>query len=532
MKKPRLIILGCLVGILGASTVLPSAMAQTGGDIRRRTVAITYFKDPIRVDMSGTTISPGAHGEGTVERWRKRNESEIKLKVEGLAPPYTFGGDYNTYVLWAITPEGQVANLGEFKLTGGTGNLHAATPDQTFAMIVTAEPYYMVKRPSRMVVLTNLAPSSKKVEVQSSEIYFTGDSGQYYTDTTVPATAERDFAKTPSELLQARRAFQIAKMAGGEQYDRADLKSAEDSLQEAEGAFRRGANLNDVGRICREAISYSERTREISEDRSVAAARRAEIQRRDDELRRAGENASDLQTKLTSTEARLQAEQISRTNAEDQLNRSLREAADLRSEQHNLQEDNDRLRTENDRLTKQLAEAQSQVTALQSQVSSASSKLAEETSVAEAAAKAEAERKRAEARRDDIAVLRSELSRFLTVKPASDGFVAVIPDNFFVINKTALALRVKVKMDQLGHALAAHPDAAFTVEGYSDPRPTADEFALGRAQAVADYITALGVPRDNFKVESGGDSNLISNSRAARSRALNRRVELVFAGLK
>src|ERR1044071_1726501 len=200
MKKPSLF----LVGITTLFTILIQASvtcAQAGGDVRRRTIAITYFKDPVTIILRGTTLRPEARGEATVERWRKRNESEIDLTIENMIPAFNYGGDYTTYVLWAITPAGQVTNLGEFRLSGGTGRLKAATPQQTFAMIITAEPHYLVKLPSRMVVLENLAPQTTKVAVQTTEVYFSGDSGLFYKDTTVPAVAERDYNKTPMELL-------------------------------------------------------------------------------------------------------------------------------------------------------------------------------------------------------------------------------------------------------------------------------------------------------------------------------------------
>ena len=65
----------------------------------------------------GHDSPPNARGEATVERWRKRNESEIDLSIENMIPAYNYGGDYTTYVLWAITPAGQVDNLGEFRLS-------------------------------------------------------------------------------------------------------------------------------------------------------------------------------------------------------------------------------------------------------------------------------------------------------------------------------------------------------------------------------------------------------------------------------
>jgi len=521
MKKCSKLVLGA-GAILEVVLLSAFAFAQAGGDVARRTVAMTYLKDPVKVDLAGTTLRPNAHGTATVERWRKRNESEIDIKVENLIPAFNYGGDYTTYVLWAITPEGQVSNLGEFRLSGSTAHLHAATPFQTFAMIVTAEPHYLVKLPSRKVVLENLAPTSKNVQIQSSEIYFTGDSGRFYVDNDIPATAERDYNKTPMELLEARRAVRIATLAEGDRYDTADMKAAQESLSEAETAFRRGANVNEVGRISRDAISYAVRTRDISEERAAAAAHRAEIARRDEEVNRASANASDLEAKLRDTESRLRASELARTNAENQLDHAMRDAADARAQASLLQSEIDRLHTENQKLTGQLNDARGQV-------GNYEAKLANEKTRADAAERAERERREAEERRRDYADLQSSLARVLSVKSNEFGFVAVLPDSFFITNKTELALRIKSKMDALAQVLSSHPTVTFTIEGFSDNRPTADSFALGRAQAVADYVAALGVPKNNFRVESKGDSVPVATGKTVRARALNRRVELVFA---
>jgi chemotaxis protein MotB len=179
-------------------------------------------------------------------------------------------------------------------------------------------------------------------------------------------------------------------------------------------------------------------------------------------------------------------------------------------------------------MSRDLADARAQLATIQSQLSAANSKAASEASRAESVERAERERREAEAKRRDFGELQAGLSRILTVKPYGTGFIAVLPDSFFVYNKTDLALRVKAKMNSLGQTLAAHPDVRFTIQGYSDTRPTADSFARGRAQAVADYVMALGVPRDNVKVDSQGDSSPVSKGKTAQARALNRRVELLF----
>lgn len=525
MKKSPTISVSVLLAALALGSL---AFGQAGGDVRRRTIAITYLKDPVTVTLAGTTLRPTARGEATVERWRKRNESEIDITIENMNPAFNYGADYTTYVLWAITPAGQVDNLGEFRLSGGTARLKAATPQQTFAMIITAEPHYLVKLPSRMVVLENLAPTSKNVQIQASEIYFTGDSGRFYTDTTIPSIAERDYNKTPMELLQARRAVQIARLADGEQHDPADYNQARSLLNQAEAAFRQGSKAYDVGRIAREAITVAVRTRDIAEERALAAERRAEIARRDAEVRRATDTASDLSSQLSDTQSRLRASEIARVNAQDQLDRVMREAADARAENRSLRSENDRLRGDVDRLNQDLAEARGRISDLQSQYSSTTAKLTETSSRVEAMERADREKQLAEARRRDFAALQAGIAAVATVKPSGTGFVATLADSFFVPNQATLHVRAKTKMDGLARVIAAHRDIAFVIEGHSDARPNADSFALGRAQAVADYLAALGVSRDSFRVESRGATVPISTRKTLAARAMNRRVELVF----
>ena len=527
MKKSPTISVSVLLAALALGSL---AFGQGGGDVRRRTIAITYLRDPVTVILAGTTLRPNARGEATVERWRKRNESEIDITIENMNPAFNYGGDYTTYVLWAITPAGQADNLGEFRLSGGTARLKAATPHQTFAMIVTAEPHYLVKLPSRMVVLENLAPTSKNVQIQSSQIFFTGDSGKYYQDTTIPAIAERDYNKIPMELLQARRAVQIARLADAERYDPADFNKAVSSLNQAEDAYRHGAKVHDVGRIARDAITFAGTAREVSEERALAADRRAEIARRDAEVRRATETASDLSSELNDTQSRLKASEIARVNAQDQLDRVMREAADARAENRSLKSENDRLRGDVGRLNQDLTEARGRISDLQSQYSSTTAKLSETSTRVEAMERAEREKQLVEARRRDFAALQAGVAAILTVKPTGNGFSATLGDSFFVPNQTTLHVRVRSKMDALGRMIAAHPDATLTIESHSDARPNAEGFALARAQAVADYLAALGVPRGSLRVESRGATVPISTRKTLAARAMNRRVELVFVG--
>src|SRR5438132_9340611 len=75
--------------------------------IQRSVDAVNYQYRalPTRIDFRGTVVLPKAKGEAVVES--KRGRTEIDAKFENLDEPHRFGGEYLTYVLWAISPEGR-----------------------------------------------------------------------------------------------------------------------------------------------------------------------------------------------------------------------------------------------------------------------------------------------------------------------------------------------------------------------------------------------------------------------------------------
>jgi hypothetical protein len=163
--KTSAVLLAVLVG-LGASTL---AQAQTTVSyennqkpvyrvivVSRTTRAVSYRhrSGATKINFQGTDLMPAAAGEAKVES--KRGRLEIEVEFSGLDRPTSFGNEYLTYVLWAISPEGRPVNIGEV-LVGDNhrSKLDVTTDLQAFALIVTAEPYYAVRRPSNVVVLEN-----------------------------------------------------------------------------------------------------------------------------------------------------------------------------------------------------------------------------------------------------------------------------------------------------------------------------------------------------------------------------------------
>src|SRR5437763_7771672 len=124
--------------------------------VSRTTRAVSYRhrSGATRINFQGIDLMPAAMGQAKVES--KRGALKIEVEFSGLDMPTSFGNEYLTYVLWAISPEGRQANIGEV-LVGDNhrSKLDVTTDLQAFALVVTAEPYYAVRRPSNLVVLEN-----------------------------------------------------------------------------------------------------------------------------------------------------------------------------------------------------------------------------------------------------------------------------------------------------------------------------------------------------------------------------------------
>src|SRR5262249_57401110 len=95
--------------------------------VGRSTPAINYRyrSGETPIDFRGTPLLPRANGRAKVET--KRGFSDIDAHFSRLTPASTFGPEYLTYVMWAVTPDGRASNLGEVLLNGDDSKLHVTT---------------------------------------------------------------------------------------------------------------------------------------------------------------------------------------------------------------------------------------------------------------------------------------------------------------------------------------------------------------------------------------------------------------------
>ena len=243
--------------------------------VSRTTVAINYGHrtDPTKIDFQGTVLLPQAHGEATVQS--KRGTTDIDAKFERVDPPTKFGTGYLTYVLWAITPEGRPVNLGELvPNSSNKGKLHVSTDLQSFALIVTAEPYYSVTQPSDVVVLENvIRPDTVgKVEEVNARYELLPRKGFTFDPSApVPNGSGQKLSMDQYEavvaLYQAQNAIQIARVAGADHY-------APETFQKAQQLYRNAQYYRDKKADSKTIVMTAREAAQAAEDARTIASRR------------------------------------------------------------------------------------------------------------------------------------------------------------------------------------------------------------------------------------------------------------------
>lgn len=118
---------------------------------------------------------------------------------------------------------------------------------------------------------------------------------------------------------------------------------------------------------------------------------------------------------------------------------------------------------------------------------------------------------------------------FASASPAPHTFT--FQNLQFDTGSAAIGSDYRAELADLGHTLAAQPDAKLRIVGYADARGNeAPNQALGkqRADAVAAALIANGVNPDNIETVSGGENAPAADNATAQGQAENRPTDLVI----
>lgn len=491
-----------------------AAAAQV--DVPRRTTAITYpLDEQVIVQFRGTTRFPRMKGEARVKR-TSRNGTEIDLSVSKMPRPFELGRGYATYVLWAVSPDGQVDNLGEIKRRGFfefDSKISVTTPLQTFALIITAEPHFLVKRPSQEIMLENLSPystSGRRIETMPAIQYF-GNSSDYFRDSRTPEIAEIDYSKTPSTILQAKQALALAKFAGADRDAQEELREAEGLLTNAEDAWKAGRKEEDVDITARRAISSAAKAESTAIIRSQAREKRNDQARSDAEIRRAEDKYSDAQSQIDELKRQLNDEIRARELAQ-------RDVANYTTQFRDVKAENDRLREEIGRLRVENETAKAKITNLEK----------DKKDIQDAA---DRESKLNALKANEGALMQS-LKQFGTVTRTDQGLMLTLAETYWSAPRSSeFARTAGVKLSSLGQILAANSDYKVQIDSHTDDRGTPEELdalTKQRSQALAQRLNQLGVAGDRLEFRGMGATMPIAPNTTLASRAKNRRVQITL----
>jgi len=508
----------------------PSANLYHSIVISRTVQAVNYEHrgQATKVDFAGTTLMPTADGWARVEN--KRGNLAITAEFGNLDKPTGFGGEYLTYVMWAISPEGRPVNLGEV-LVGDNhrSKLRTTTDLQSFALIVTAEPYYAVRQPSDVVVLENIVRSDTRGTSEAVNAkYELLERGGY-----IPTGYKFDpvvlKARLPLEFFEARNAVRIAQSEGAEEYAGDSYRHAVELMNAADSA------ATDRHSSRQELIATSRQVVQTAEDARAIAVKRI------DEARLTSERRASADTQIV-----LQGQSDA---ANRQKERAQAETARAQSDTAKAQSDNAQAQADNTNAQATAAKAQSDMAANQAasaaaiSVATADADQAHQTAQQAqsdadqarlAAGAAEEKQQQAE---DNQAALRARLSdqlnSILQTHDSVRGLIVNMSDVLFDTGKYTLKPGAREKLAKVAGILLAYPGLAIEVGGYTDnvgSDALNQTLSENRADSVRDYLVQQGVARASVTAKGFGNSDPVAENDDASGRQQNRRVELVVSG--
>jgi len=560
-----------VLAVLGVSTL---AQAQTTNYnehfqslnynvtvVSRTTRAVKYEHrhGSTKIDFEGTTLMPGASGVAEVAS--KSGAMKIEAEFRGLDVPTSFGTEYLTYVLWAISPEGRSVNLGEVLVNDDhRSKLEVTTDLQAFALIVTAEPYYAVRRPSNVVIAENViradtVGTSEAVDAKYELI----DRGGY-----IPTGYHFDpvvlNSKLPLEFFEARNAVRIAKSAGAESYAAASYEKAASQMKQADDlGTRKHVNRKELISISREVVQTADDSREI-------AVKRIDADRMDADKNREAAKLADAQaTSKSEMQARMTAEAAT-GDANRRRDNADKAAAEAQQLQQNAQADSDRNRAAAMDANQAAAEAQqgqrsadkaaaeaqqlqqnaqadsdrNRAAAMDANQATAEAQQAQRNAEASAdqsrllAANSDQQLKQSVQDREELrAKLLQQFNVIFATRDTARGLIVSLSDVLFDTGKSTLRPEAREKLAKISGIVLAYPDLRLAIEGNTDSVGSDvmnQTLSEQRAASVLNYLVKENIPASSMTSQGFGKTQPVASNETAEGRQQNRRVEMVVSG--
>ncbi|HEX6505832.1 MAG TPA: OmpA family protein [Terriglobales bacterium] len=523
---------------------------------------------------------------GKAEVDTKSTPTQLRVEVDRLKPATSFGLEYLTYVLWAISPEGIPSNLGELDVHGDKGAIRASTPMQAFALVVTAEPYFAVTQPSEKLVAQNEPGNNAQGFVRAVNVNYEAVPAGLYAaqNQSIQEPVYGIDKNVPLALREARNAMRIAKVAQAEQYASSPLDRAQQLLSQADDYYQRKQPTKSIETVAREATSAAEAARvsaikaeqqakidqekQAVMEKAARAQAEAEAQAREAQQAKAQADAQAQQTQQAEQARQAAEQQAAQAQAAAQQAAQAAQAAQQQIQQQasngqQVQSDQQaaaqQAQAQADQARQEAAAAQqraqdqerlAQQAEQQLQQQQAAAQQAQQQLQQEQAARQQAEQQaqasqqqlqqsqqqvqQAQADKEQVRQrLLGQLNQVLQTKDSARGLIVNMPDVLFKLNSASLTPEARERLAKVAGILIAYPDINVEVDGYTDNTGSLSynqQLSEQRAETVRTYLVQQGVPSGSVNAKGFGPNDPIASNDSPDGRRQNRRVNLVVSG--
>ena len=366
-NKISILLIACFSLLSG-----PALFAQTPQSSVEEVYVVTFPSNrkiavPFTPDGKFASVTGKAHVD-----LDERGVATIKGEFANLPSVFDIGELFSTYIVWAVLPDGSTQNLGELK-TDGADKLSNAKFDKevssgVFGMLVTAEPHYLVRQPSRAVVLRGAIPVGESGEaVKSAVVQCAFSENDYFRPIEeLDKKKKKELRRTPLLVLGARNAVYLARNAGAENDAANEYNEAEVLLAQVNQLWGRKAKEKEIELLANQTIgkaANAERkaleTREARRKAKDKEKTDAIIEEKESDLKQAERERDELREKLEKAEAELERVNNDFRDKYMQNGRLEKENLELKGEIKKSQEEYIRLKVENERLQTDVLRLQS-----------------------------------------------------------------------------------------------------------------------------------------------------------------------------
>ena len=468
--------------------VLLVSSALAAAEIQLTALSLQTGK-PVDINFAKTSRAPSQAAMQATLLY-DNGKAAVKLSYQKMEPAVLFAGDISAFVLWAVTIDGTVENLGEVVADkkSASGSLQGYTGKKVFALMVTAEPFATVTRPTELIVF--VSGEMRGANIPNTPFSFANFSTGYKPALdSISGIQYND--PTPAAVKQANKAIEIAKKLDAAAVNPKAMDGATVAFGKAMAAAGNKKVMADQARIAAQLASQAIKdTIKANEAKAAAEA----------EAKRLAEKTA-LVERATTAEG--ESQRIAQELKEVQVQREA-----LASETKNLAMLTEKLTAEKDTIT------------------------AERDAVKAERDKVAAEREAIKKERDNLAgMLKGALSSVADTTETARGVIVSLSGILFDVGKATLKPASQLSVAKLAGILMVFPNMNLSIEGYTDSTGTNElnmRLSTDRARSVYEFLMGQGISNSRMRYQGFGPDNPVAPNDTEINRAKNRRVEVVL----